>query len=74
MGKPDPHLPEFMIMKRFSALVLAVTITLSTNIYAQGLLENVTSNINIEGLETSFDPETGIATATGEVHIKYGDT
>jgi len=63
-----------MIMKRISALVLAVTLTLSANTYAQGLLENVTSNINIEGLETSFDPETGIATATGDVHIKYGDT
>lgn len=41
---------------------------------AQTLLDTMTSNINIEGLETTFDPETGIATATGNVHIKYGDT
>ena len=40
----------------------------------QGLLDAVTSNINIEGLETTFDPDTGIATAIGNVHIKYGDT
>ncbi|MDB6117410.1 MAG: osta-like protein [Verrucomicrobiaceae bacterium] len=39
-----------------------------------GLLESLTSNIDIEGLETSYDPETGIATAKGEAHIKYGDT
>jgi len=38
------------------------------------LLSAVSSNINIEGLETGFDPETGIATAKGDVNIKYGDT
>ena len=40
----------------------------------QNLLEAVSSNINIEGLETTFDPDTGIATAIGNVHIRYGDT
>ncbi len=39
-----------------------------------GILESLTTNIDIEGLETSYDPETGIATAKGEAHIKYGDT
>ena len=36
-------------------------------------LPQLGENINIEGLETNFDPETGIATATGQVHIKFGD-
>jgi len=40
----------------------------------EGLINALQSNINIEGLETSFDPATQIATATGDVHIKYGDT
>jgi lipopolysaccharide assembly outer membrane protein LptD (OstA) len=39
-----------------------------------GLINALTSEINIDGLETSFDPVTGIATAKGEVHIVYGDT
>ena len=38
---------------------------------ASDLLGGLTSNINIEGLETQFDPETNIATAVGEVRIKY---
>ena len=39
----------------------------------EGLINSLTSNINIEGLETSYDPETGIASAKGDVHILYGD-
>ena len=39
-----------------------------------GILETLSTNIDIEGLETSYDPETGIATAKGEAHVKYGDT
>ena len=31
----------------------------------------LTDNINIQGLETTYDPDTGIATAVGEVNIKY---
>ncbi len=38
------------------------------------LLASLQSNVNIEGLETSFDPETGIASAKGDVRINYGDT
>ncbi len=38
-----------------------------------GILDTLKANIDIEGLETSYDPETGIATAKGEAHIKYGD-
>ena len=35
-------------------------------------LSSFAENINIQGLDTQFNPETGIATATGEVNIKYG--
>jgi len=35
------------------------------------VLGALTSNINIEGLETQFDPMTGVATAVGDVHITY---
>lgn len=38
------------------------------------LLQSLQSNVNIEGLETSFDPVTGIASAKGDVRINYGDT
>lgn len=34
-------------------------------------LTEIASSIDIEGFETSFDPETGVATATGDVVISY---
>lgn len=40
---------------------------------SQSLLDNLTSNLNIEGLDTTYDPATGLAIATGDVHISYGD-
>lgn len=55
-----------------NVLTLLTCVALSTAAYAQAdKLGTLTSNINIEGLETQFNPETGIATAVGEVHIKY---
>jgi len=63
-----------MTLPRLSLLALAMTLTCASRLGAQqNLLETVKSNVNIEGLETTFDPETGIASAAGEVHIKYGD-
>lgn len=55
-------------------VLLALFLAISAPLSAQDLLENLTSNINIEGLETTFDPVTGIASATGNVQIDYGDT
>lgn len=40
---------------------------------AQALLDSLTSNLNIEGVETTYDPETGLATAKGDVRISYTD-
>lgn len=53
------------------ALILGISCVASVR--GQTILDTMSSNINIEGLETTFDPETGIATAKGDVHIKYGD-
>ena len=39
---------------------------------AQGILDSLTTDLNIRGLTTTMDPETGIATVTGDVHIVYG--
>lgn len=63
---------------RFARLV-ALTLSLPVLALAQeessteGLINSLTSNINIEGMETSYDPDTGIASAKGDVHILYGD-
>lgn len=62
------------VMKPFFLSLLVGCSLLSTG-WAQNdaLLESLTSNINIEGLETQFDPITGVATAIGDVHIVYED-
>jgi LPS-assembly protein len=60
-------------LPRISSILACILIGLHSA-PAQDFLGDITSNIDIEGLETSFDPLTGIATATGNVHIMYGDT
>ncbi|MFN0076966.1 MAG: LPS assembly protein LptD [Prosthecobacter sp.] len=39
----------------------------------QSLLDSLTTDLNIRGLATTMDPETGVVTVTGDVHILYGD-
>jgi LPS-assembly protein len=66
-----------MTSARSSLLVLALTLLAVLSGRAQDnqdFLSNLTSNIDIQGMETTFDPVTGIATATGDVEIQYGDT
>ncbi|MFZ4763344.1 MAG: hypothetical protein ACOYMN_00215 [Roseimicrobium sp.] len=54
--------------------LLACVLLATTGVYGQAdVLGTLTSNINIEGLETSYDPATGVASAKGDVHIKYED-
>lgn len=43
------------------------------NAVGQGLLDSLTTDLNIRGMTTTMDPETGIATVSGDVHIVYGD-
>ena len=67
------QLPILRAMKHVLPL-LACAMLAGASAYGQiGDLGALTSNINIEGLETQYDPATGIATAKGDVHIKYED-
>src|SRR5215210_1752508 len=64
-------LPILRAMKHVLPL-LACALLAGAGAYGQSdVLGALTSNINIEGLETQYDPATGIATAKGDVHIKY---
>lgn len=65
-----------MRLARLSAILIGLPILAlaQSKSPTAGILESLTTNIDIEGLETSYDPDTGIATAKGEAHIKYGDT
>lgn len=58
-------------MKSALTLLSCALFAISTTHAQSDVLGVLTSNINIEGLETQFDPVTGIATAKGDVHIKY---
>lgn len=56
----------------FAALTLFGWFTVS-GLQGQAVLDSLTSDLNIEGLETSFDPTTGLAIAKGDVRISYTD-
>lgn len=62
-----------MNLKRIPVTVLMCVLAAAGNAAGQGLLESLTTDLNIRGLTTTMDPETGIATVTGDVHIVYGD-
>ena len=65
-------LPILRTMKHAIPLLACALLAGASAAYGQAsALGALTSNINIEGLETQFDPATGIATAKGDVHIKY---
>lgn len=56
----------------FAALALAGAL-LSPCVQGQAILDSLTSDLNIEGLETTYDPTTGLAMAKGDVRINYAD-
>lgn len=62
-----------MNLSRICATALACVLVAAGSASAQGLLDSLTSDLNIRGLTTTMDPETGVATVTGDVHIVYGD-
>jgi LPS-assembly protein len=68
------QLPILRAMKHALPLFACVMLA-GASAYGQvsDALGALTSNINIEGLETQYDPATGVATAKGDVHIKYED-
>jgi LPS-assembly protein len=56
----------------FAALTLFGWLTVP-GLQGQTVLDSLTSDLNIEGLETSYDPTTGLAIAKGDVRISYTD-
>ncbi len=62
-----------MIFSKFCVTVLVCVLALAGAANGQSLLDSLTSDLNIRGLTTTMDPETGVATVTGDVQIHYGD-
>jgi len=62
-----------MTFSRFYVMVFLCVLALAQDVRGQTLLDSLTSDLNIRGLTTTMDPETGIATVSGDVHIRYGD-
>ncbi len=59
-------------MKQLLPILVGCCLISSSLVHGQSdMFGTLTSNINITGLETQFDPVTGIATATGDVDIRY---
>ena len=56
----------------FAALALSGAL-LCPSANGQAILDSLTSDLNIEGLETTYDPTTGLALAKGDVRIVYAD-
>jgi lipopolysaccharide assembly outer membrane protein LptD (OstA) len=62
-----------MNLKRISVTALMCVLAAAGNAAGQGLLDSLTTDLNIRGMTTTMDPETGIATVSGDVQIVYGD-
>ena len=62
-----------MTFLRLSAALATFTLFCVTGVQGQTVLDSLTSDLNIEGLETTYDPDTGLAIAKGDVHISYSD-
>lgn len=62
-----------MTFSRLCVILGLAALLFAPGVHAQALLDSLSSNLNIEGLETTYDPETGLATARGDVRISYAD-
>ena len=62
-----------MTFLRLSVALLLLSITGTAQLRGQTFLDSLTSDLNIEGLETTYDPVTGLAMAKGDVHVSYSD-
>lgn len=65
--------PGIMISSRLCAALLALCLCLAASARGQSFFDSLSSNLNIEGMETTYDPDTGLAIAKGEVSISYAD-
>ncbi|WP_345738869.1 LPS-assembly protein LptD [Prosthecobacter algae] len=62
-----------MTFSRLCVVLGFAALMVAPGLRAQAVLDSLTSNLNIEGLDTTYDPETGLATAKGDVRISYTD-
>ncbi len=62
-----------MNFPRFCVTAFVCVLTATGMASGQSLLDSLTTDLNIRGLTTTMDPESGIVTVTGDVHISYGD-
>ncbi len=62
-----------MNFPRFCVTALVCVLAAAGTVSGQSLLDSLTTDLNIRGMTTTMDPETGIATVSGDVHILYGD-
>jgi LPS-assembly protein len=62
-----------MTFLRLSVAFFLLTLSLARTSHGQTILDSLTSDLNIEGLETTYDPDSGLALAKGDVHISYAD-
>ncbi|MCX6854400.1 MAG: hypothetical protein NTV80_05790, partial [Verrucomicrobia bacterium] len=62
-----------MTFLRLFAASVCLILSLTMHSHGQTILDSLTSDLNIEGLETTYDPETGLALAKGDVRISYAD-
>jgi lipopolysaccharide assembly outer membrane protein LptD (OstA) len=65
--------PRAMNLLRICVTALFCSLAVTGTARGQGFLDSLTSDLNIRGLATTMDPETGIVTVTGDVNIVYGD-
>jgi len=62
-----------MTFPRFCVALALTAWFLAAQAHGQSFFDSLTSNLNIEGVETTYDPESGLATAKGDVVVSYGD-
>ena len=58
-----------MNFPRFCVTALVCVLAAAGTVSGQSLLDSLTTDLNIRGMTTTMDPETGIATVSGDVHI-----
>lgn len=68
----SPHFGT-MTFLRLSATLVLIALFCTSGASGQTILDSLTSDLNIEGLETTYDPDTGLALAKGDVHVSYAD-
>jgi len=62
-----------MISSRLRAALVLASLLMAAGARGQAFFDSLTSNLNIEGMETTYDPDTGLAIAKGDVSISYAD-